>query len=72
MIKAESLETPTKVVLRDRESLEATHGGGAIIPPNIRLTEVLFVPGLKENLFLLSMASAVNVARIVMENGYAK
>jgi hypothetical protein len=69
LIEAEPLDTPTKVVLGDRQSLKATHWRRAIIPPSIWLTEVLFVLGLKENLFLVSMASAVNGARIVMENG---
>lgn len=51
LIMAEPLETPTKVVLGDGQSLEATHQGEAIIPPNIQLTKVFFVLGLKENRF---------------------
>lgn len=57
------------VVLRDRQSLKATHWGLATILPNVRLTVVLCVPSLKENLYLVSMASMVNGARIIMENG---
>jgi hypothetical protein len=72
LIGAEPLDTPTKIVLGDGQSLEATHRGEAIIPPNIRLTEVLYVPGLKENLFSVSIASAVNGAKIVMENGFCQ
>jgi hypothetical protein len=72
LIGAKPLDTPTKIVLGDGRSLEATHRGEAIIPPNIRLTEVLNVPGLKENLFSISTASAINGAKIVMENGFCQ
>jgi hypothetical protein len=69
LIEAEPLETSTIVVFGDGRSLEATHQGEAIIPENVCLTDVLYVPGLKENLFLVSMASVVSGAKVVMENG---
>jgi hypothetical protein len=69
LIEAEPLETPTIVVLGDGRSLEATHRGEAIILPNVRLTNVLYVLSLKENLFLVSIASAISRAKIVKENG---
>jgi hypothetical protein len=69
LINAEPLGVPTVVVLGDGRRLEATHQGQALIPPNVKLTEVLYVPGLKENLFSISMASAINGVKIVMENG---
>lgn len=69
LIEAEPLEIPTIVVLRDGQSLEATHWAQATKNPNVRLTDVLNVSRLKENVFLISMASKVNGAKIIMENG---
>lgn len=69
LIETKLLETPTIVVLGNGQSLEAMHQGETIIPPNVRLTNVLYVPGLKENIFLVCMASTVSGAKIVMENG---
>lgn len=63
------LEIPTIVVFGDGRSLEATNQREAIIPPKVGLTNVLHISGLKENLFLMSMASTLSRAKIVMENG---
>lgn len=71
-IKTEPLETPTKVVLGDEQSFKGRHQGGANTPSNMRLTKILFVLGLKENLFSISMASIVNEAKIVIQNGLCK
>lgn len=35
----------------------------------MRLTDVLYVPSLKENLFSVRIASRVNGAKIIIENG---
>lgn len=69
LIKAKPLEIPTIVVLGVGQSLKATHPREAIIPQDVRLTDVLYILGLKENLFLVSMASALSRAKIVMKNG---
>lgn len=69
LIEAEPLDIPTIVVLRDGQSFKATHQGEATIPPNVQLTDILYVPSLKENLFLISMASAISGAKIIIENG---
>lgn len=69
LIKAKPLDIPIIVVLRDGESLKETHQGEATISPNVRLTDNLYVRGLKENLFLVSIASAISGNKIVMENG---
>lgn len=69
LIEAKPLDTPTIVVLRDGQSLKATHSGEATILPNVQLTYVLYVQSLKENLFLVSMALAVSGAKIIMDNG---
>jgi hypothetical protein len=69
LIQTEQVERRRIVVLEDGWSLKATHQGKAIIPPNVQLTEVLFVLGLKENLFLVGMASAIKRGRIMMDNG---
>lgn len=69
LIKAKSLDVPIIIVLRDGQSLEATHREQATIFPNVRLSNVLSVRDLKENLFLISMASTVNGAKVIIENG---
>lgn len=68
LIETKLLETLTIVVIWEGQSLMATHRGEAIIPPNVHLIDVLYIPSLKENLFLVSMASTVSRAKIIMKN----
>lgn len=63
------MESLTIVVFGNRWNLKATHQREAIILLNVCFTNVLYVLNLKENLFSISMASALSGAKIVMENG---
>jgi len=60
------------VVLGDGRELTATHRGEALIRPDVRLTDVLYVPGLQENLFSVSTAASRPGVRVVMEDGACK
>jgi hypothetical protein len=72
MIDPKPVETPVAVILGDGRQLMATHRGQAAIPPNVRLRDVLYVPGLQENLFSISTAASLKGARIVMERGLCR
>jgi hypothetical protein len=45
LVNAEPIQQPTAVILGDGRELMATHRGHAVIPPNIRLKDVLYVQG---------------------------
>lgn len=68
LIEAETLDIPTIVVFRDRQSFETMHWEQAIIPLKFRLLEVLYILGLKECIFSINMALVVNRANVIMEN----
>lgn len=68
LTKTKLLDVPTIDVLGDGQILEATHQGQAIILPNVRLSIVLYVLGLKKNMFPISMASTVREAQVIIEN----
>jgi hypothetical protein len=72
MIDPKPVETPIAVVLGDGRDLMATHRGQAVIPSNVWLRDVLYVPGLEENLFSISTAASLKGARIVMERGLCR
>lgn len=57
------------VVFGDKWGLKAMHQGQAIILPNVRMSKVLYIRRLKENLFFDSITSLVNEAKVIIENG---
>lgn len=69
LIKVGLLDVLTVVVLGDGWSLEATHGGQSTISPNVKLSNVLYVLSLKENIILASMALEVSGTKVIIENG---
>ena len=66
------IATPTIVVLGDGRELRATHKGQAKISPRTTLKDVLYVPGLQENLLSVSMVGSKKGAKVVIENGICK
>ena len=60
------------MVLGDGRTLTAAHKGQAAIQPKVKLANVLYVPGLKENLFSVSVASAKAGVKVVLENDTCK
>jgi hypothetical protein len=72
LIDPKPVDGSINVVLGDGTKLQATHRGQAQISPDVKLTNVLYVPGLQENLFSVASASAMIGVKIVMENGECK
>lgn len=69
LIEPKPLDVATIVVFGDKPSLKATHQGQATMFPNVKMSEILYVLSLKENLFLISMTLVVSMAKDIMENG---
>ena len=69
LIDPRPIERPTAVVLGDGRELAVTHRGDALVRPNVRLTNVLYVPGLQENLFSVTTAASRPGVKVVMEDG---
>jgi hypothetical protein len=70
--EAERLETPTVVTLGDGHRMKATHRGMVRFPNGSRLREVLFVPGLNENLFSIGKACRTDGVKVVFANDRCK
>lgn len=55
LIEAKSLDVAMIVILYDKQSLKTMHQGQATIPSDVKLSDVLYILSLKENIFLVSM-----------------
>ena len=63
---------PTAIVLGDGREIAATHVGDAKVSDEVTLTNVLYVPGLRENLFSLSVAASTHDTEVIIKDEICK